>query len=130
MEAARFWMVRPLIEDNLMTDSTSGSGATEKRPGGDEAENMASDGAPARAPFPAIRLLYAIGFGIVAWFVFWITILLALVQFVVVAINGKVNDELRTFTINLIQYLWELLAFVSFVRDEQPFPIGPFPKRG
>ncbi len=64
-----------------------------------------------------------------AWFVFWITLILALAQFIVVAINGRVNDELRTFTINLIQYLWELLAFISFVRDEQPFPIGPFPKR-
>lgn len=116
-----------------MTDSTSGSGANESHPGNGGPEQVppsgASAGSTARAPFPAVRLLYAIGFGIVAWFVFWITILLALVQFVVVAINGRVNDELRTFTINLIQYLWELLAFVAFVRDEQPFPIGSFPKR-
>ena len=111
-----------------MTD-TSGSGANDSHPGNDGAETVPPSGSTARAPFPAVRLLYAIGFGIVAWFVFWITILLALVQFVVVAINGKVNDELRTFTINLIQYLWELLAFITFVRDEQPFPIGPFPKR-
>lgn len=81
-----------------------------------------------RAPFPAVRLLYSVGFGIIAWFVFWITILLAFIQFVVVAINGKVNDELRNFTVSLIQYLWELLAFITFVRDEQPFPIGQFPK--
>ena len=81
-----------------------------------------------RTPFPAVRLLYSLGFGIIAWFVFWITILVALVQFVVVAINGKVNDELRNFTVSLIQYLWELLAFITFVRDEQPFPIGQFPK--
>lgn len=112
-----------------MTDSTSGGGATENQPGSGGSEGTPPSEPAARAPFPAIRLLYAIGFAIVAWFVFWITVLLALVQFIVVAINGKVNDELRTFTINLIQYLWELLAFVSFVRDEQPFPIGPFPKR-
>jgi hypothetical protein len=80
------------------------------------------------APFPAVRLLYSLGFGIIAWFVFWITLLLALVQFVVVAINGKVNDELRNFTVSLIQYLWELLAYITFIRDEQPFPIGQFPK--
>ena len=83
-----------------------------------------------RPPFPAVRLLYAIGFAVVAWFVFWITLILALVQFVVVAINGKVNEELKSFTVNLIQYLWELLAFITFVRDEQPFPIGPFPRNG
>jgi hypothetical protein len=79
-----------------------------------------NDGAPAgaqavpppgmaREPFPAVRLLYAIGF-------------------VVVAINGRVNDELKGFSLNLAQYLWELLAYITFARDEQPFPIGPFPR--
>ena len=114
-----------------MTDSTPHSGpAPEGQPAGAAPQSVPPPGAAARAPFPAVRLFYAIGFGVVAWFVFWITLLLALIQFVVVAINGKVNDELKTFTLNLVQYLWELLAFVAFVRDEQPFPIGPFPKRG
>jgi hypothetical protein len=44
------------------------------------------------------------------------------------AINGKVNDELKSFTTNLVQYLWEIAAFITFVRDDRPFPIGPFPK--
>jgi hypothetical protein len=83
---------------------------------------------PARAPFPGVRLLYAFGFAIVAWFVLQIIFLLAFVQFVVFAINGRLNDELKNFSFSLVQYLWELLAFITFVRDEQPFPIGPFPK--
>jgi len=83
----------------------------------------------ARPPFPVTRLFYAIGFAIIAWFVFWITLLLGIGQFVIFAINGKVNDELKGFTLNLVQYLWELLAFITFARDEQPFPIGPFPRR-
>ena len=114
------------------TGNTPGSGETNGQPGKDGAQSGTGSGAsaaPARAPFPAVRLLYAIGFGVVAWFVFWITVLLALAQFVVVAINGRVNDELKTFSANLIHYLWELLAFIVFVRDEQPFPIGPFPRR-
>lgn len=81
-----------------------------------------------RAPFPVVRLLYAIGFSVVAWFVFWIILLLSLAQFVVLAVTGRVNDELRNFSFSLVQYLWELLAFITFVRDELPFPIGPFPK--
>lgn len=81
-----------------------------------------------RMPFPAVRLLYAVGFAIVAWFVFWLVLILAAVQFVIVALNGHLNRELRTFTANLMEYLVELLAFICFVRDEQPFPIGPFPK--
>jgi hypothetical protein len=42
--------------------------------------------------------------------------------------NGKVNDELKGFTASLAQYMWELATFITFVRDEQPFPMGPFPK--
>ncbi len=83
---------------------------------------------PARAPFPFVRLLYALGFGVLAWIAFCLTLTLAAVQFVVVAVTGRVNEELKAFSLNMVQYLWELLAFITFVRDEQPFPMGPFPK--
>jgi hypothetical protein len=79
-------------------------------------------------PFPVVRLLYAIGFAFVAWFVFWTLVVLAIAQFAVLAINGRVNSELKSFTLSLVQYLWELLAFIVFVRDERPFPFGSFPR--
>ncbi|MBV8799684.1 MAG: DUF4389 domain-containing protein [Alphaproteobacteria bacterium] len=82
----------------------------------------------AHPPFPGVRLLYAFAYAILAWFVFWITLLLGLVQFIMLAINGRVNEELRHFCVNLVRYLWELLAYITFVRDEQPFPIGQFPR--
>jgi hypothetical protein len=80
-------------------------------------------------PFPGVRLLYAIGYGILAYFLLHILFAVALVQFVLFAINGKLNEELKAFSLNLVQYLFELVAFIVFARDEQPFPIGPFPKR-
>ncbi len=82
----------------------------------------------AKPPFPAVRLLYAIGYGILAYFVLHVLFAIALIQFIVFAINGRVNAELKSFSANLVQYLWDLLAFIVFVRDEQPFPIGPFPR--
>ncbi|MDE2462873.1 MAG: DUF4389 domain-containing protein [Alphaproteobacteria bacterium] len=88
-----------------------------------------SQGGSAPTSFSAARLLYAIGFGVIAWFVFWIAVIFGAVQFVMVAIQGRVNEELRSFSVNLIQYLWELVAYITFVRDEQPFPVGPFPQR-
>jgi hypothetical protein len=94
-------------------------------------DNQTADGNsvihPARMPFPFVRVLYALGYGIVAWFVIHLVFLLAVAQFVVVVVTGHVNEELKRFSFSLVQYLWELLAFVAFVRDEQPFPIGPFP---
>jgi Domain of unknown function (DUF4389) len=84
--------------------------------------------APARPPFPIARLIFALGYGLIAWFVMHIIFLLAVVQFVMLALNGRVNDELKSFCAVLLKYEWELLAFITFVTDEQPFPVGPFPK--
>ncbi len=83
---------------------------------------------PIRPPFPFVRLIYAFGYGLIAWFVLHVIFVLAVVQFVMIAVNGRVHDEIKAFCSSLLQYEWELLAFVTFVRDEQPFPIGPFPK--
>src|SRR5438045_8820418 len=80
----------------------------------------------AHPPFPAVRLLYAFGFAVVAWLVFWITLLLALGQFIMVAIGGRVNEELRPFSVYLVPYLWVLLAFLTFSPDDQPSRLGPF----
>ncbi|HEX3432177.1 MAG TPA: DUF4389 domain-containing protein [Rhizomicrobium sp.] len=83
---------------------------------------------PARMPFSFVRLLYSFAFAVLAWLAFWMLLVLSTVQFGVVLVTGRVNDELKTFNLNLLQYLWELFAFIIFVRDDQPFPIGPFPK--
>ena len=80
-----------------------------------------------RAPFSGTRLLYSVLFAIIAWFAFWVVLILAAVQLVAVLLNNRVSEELRRTSLNVIQYLWELLAYVSFVSDEQPFPVGPFP---
>lgn len=105
-----------------MSDSPSGSAIPPGSP------QPASEAVSQRPPFPLVRLLYSIGYGFIAWFVLHIVFVLAVVQFVVLALNGRANEELKHFSLTLVQYLWELLAFITFVRDEQPFPIGPFPK--
>src|SRR5579885_1853008 len=87
-----------------------------------------AQGVAPRPPFPAARFLYSILYGIIAWFVLWITFLLVVVQFIVIAVNARANEELRNITASLAEYLWELLAYMAFARDEQPFPFGPFPK--
>jgi hypothetical protein len=79
-------------------------------------------------PFPVVRLLYAFLFGVIAFFAMYLVFALALIQFIVLGITGKLNDELKSFSVNLVQYIWQLLAFIVFARDDQPFPMGPFPK--
>lgn len=74
-----------------------------------------------------IRLLYMIGYWFLGNVAFSVAIFLGALQFVVVLITGNKNEELRSFSRNLIQYVWECLAFVIFARDEKPFPLGRFP---
>ena len=102
-----------------MSDSTSGDAY-----GPHEAAH--SEG---RLPFPWLRLLYAIGFGFIAWVTFWlIVLLLAPLHYIVLAINGKPNEDLRDMTQRAVHYLVELLVFVTGTGEEKPFPLGPFPK--
>ena len=91
-------------------------------------------GAPVRTPFPWERLLYSIGFGIVAWCVFWVVMVLAFMQFVLVLlqsvtanVTGHPSEELKRFCLMMIQYLLELLAYITFARETPPFPFSPFP---
>ena len=98
-----------------MTDATTGATAEDVRP------------PAAHTPFSGTRLLYSLLFAVIAWFAFWVVLILAAVQLVAVLLNNRVSAELRRTSLNVIQYLWELLAYVSFVSDEQPFPVGPFP---
>lgn len=73
------------------------------------------------------RLLWMIAFGFLGYVAFWASIFLGLVQLILVAVTGSKNEELRGFTRNLAQYVWECVAFFVFARDDKPFPIGRFP---
>lgn len=92
-------------------------------------DNSSTPAVVRREPFPAVRLLYALGFAIIAWLTFWLVLFLGLLQFVVVAITGHQNPELKGIALNVVDYLRELLEFISFETDAHPFPLGPFPKR-
>jgi Domain of unknown function (DUF4389) len=93
--------------------------------GGQEAPQSA----PKRAPFPVERLLFALGFAVIAWVVLWVALFLGLVQWIVTAVSGSQDDTLKGWSRNLTQYLWEVLSFVLFAREDRPFPFGtPFPR--
>lgn len=89
--------------------------------------NASSPNDTASAPFPTVGLFHAIGYAVVASFVFSILLALGAVQFVVLTVNGRINGEVKTLSADLAHYLWQLLAFIGFVRDDRPFPIGAFP---
>ncbi len=75
-----------------------------------------------------IRALFMLGFGLIAYVALWILFFLGLLQLVVYLINRAPNDDLRLICRELIGYLAVVLGYMTFVRDEKPFPFSPFPK--
>lgn len=74
-----------------------------------------------------IRLLYMVVFWFLGNVAFSVAIFLGAIQFVVILVTGDKNEELRSFSRNLVQYVWECLAFVIFAREDKPFPLDKFP---
>jgi hypothetical protein len=110
--------------------SDAGPGPSAKAPK-EEAGNKepeSEESAALREPFPFIHLLFAVFYGIVTSFVFWIVILLALLQFVTIAIAGEKNDELQQFSRRVATYMKQMFDYMTLASDERPFPFGPFPK--
>jgi hypothetical protein len=109
-------------EETPMTDNhATTADSPETQPGSSEAKT--------KSPFPATRLAFALGFAVVAWVVFWIALLLGLAQWIVTAVAGGQDDQLKGWSRNLNQYLWEVLSFIVFAREDKPFPFGtPFPR--
>ena len=74
-----------------------------------------------------VRALFMIGYSFVAYVVLWALIIMAIVQFVVVCVQREPNNDLKRFSRSMVQYLFELFAFICFATEEKPFPFGPFP---
>ena len=50
---------------------------------------------------------------------------LAFEQFLLATINDSENDNLRQFTTRINTYFGEILDFLTYARDEVPFPFSP-----
>ncbi|MBI1262835.1 MAG: DUF4389 domain-containing protein [Rhizobiales bacterium] len=103
--------------------SANGEHGDEKKTAGDAPEILTSE---RKELF--FRFLFMLAFWFLGYIAFSLSILLGAVQLVVILIKGSKNDELAAFSRNLIQYVWQCLAFISFATDEKPFPLGTFPK--
>jgi hypothetical protein len=81
-----------------------------------------------RAPFPWQRFLLSLGFGFLAWIAFWLTIVLAIVLWVLIAVSREPNPEFKQFVSACARYVWQCLAYVVLLTEEKPFPLGPLPR--
>ena len=67
-------------------------------------------------------------FGIVGYAVLLFVFFLAVVQFILVVINGAKNENLCRLASRINSYLMQILDFLSFTTDNVPLPFSPLPK--
>ncbi len=69
-----------------------------------------------------LRLAYMIGYALIAYVMFWLTLFSGAVQIVVRLVTGAPNQELVDLGARMTSYLGEILGFITFQTDEKPFP--------
>lgn len=74
-----------------------------------------------------LRLLFMILF-MAIWSVSRLVVLAVVVlQFVIVLITGETNARLAVFGQSLATYSYQLVAYLTFVTETQPFPFDDWP---
>ena len=106
-----------------MSDTSASHPGSE---GGAGDEGGTGDTVAAQEPL-WMRFIYMLCFWFLGNIAFSLSVFLGVVQVVVILVRGHKNEELRQFSRNLIQFVWECLAFIVFAREEKPFPFGKFP---
>ncbi len=78
--------------------------------------------------FPWQRLLFSLGFGLLAWLAFWFTIVMGVILWVLVAISREPQPDFQRFVAACARYVGQCLSYVAMQREEPPFPFGsPWP---
>lgn len=82
---------------------------------------------PDRAPFPWHRFLYSVLFAFLGWAAFWVTMVLAIILWVLVAVSREPHPEFKQFVSGCARYVWQCLGYVVMLHEDKPFPLGPLP---
>jgi hypothetical protein len=115
-------------ESDKGPDNASKKKSAEKVESSSETEPAPEPAPSLREPFPFARLFLTIVFGVIASIAFWLFVVLALLQFVTIAIAGQKNEELQYFSRRMGRFIQEVFDYITLASDTQPFPLGPFPK--
>lgn len=81
-------------------------------------------GAEKARPFPWERLAFTVLFAFIAWFAFWISLVLAAVGGALKLFGVQTQDNIASYARRSTAYLASALSYVSGETDEKPFPFG------
>ncbi len=71
-----------------------------------------------------MRILYMILFAVILYLVMMLVTVVVIVQLLFALITGKPNDDVADFASDLTQYVYRIVAFLTYTDDRRPFPFN------
>ncbi|MFK0572733.1 DUF4389 domain-containing protein [Endozoicomonas sp.] len=75
-----------------------------------------------------LRLVFMVGFGIVAYLAAFLVMLLALVQAVHGFCMGEPNERLLKFSGGVNQFIYQIAGFLTYNTEVKPYPFSDWPQ--
>jgi len=66
-------------------------------------------------------------FVLIACVASYVMVVLVVIQFLFALVTGASEERLRTFVLQLSQYLFQILTFVTYNDEQKPFPFNDWP---
>lgn len=70
------------------------------------------------------RILYMILFAVILYLVMMLVTVVVIVQLLFSLFAGKPNDDIADFAADLSQYVYRIVAFLTYTDDRRPFPFN------
>jgi len=71
-----------------------------------------------------IRILYMVLFAIVLYLVMMLVTVVVVVQALFALVTGKPSEDIGDFASDLTQYVYRIVAFLTYTDDRRPFPFN------
>lgn len=71
-----------------------------------------------------MRILYMILFAVILYLVMMLVTVVVIVQLLFALFTGKPNDDIGDFASDLSQYVYRIVAFLTYTDDRRPFPFN------
>tara|TARA_R110002050_G_scaffold57423_5_gene129334 strand:+ start:255467 stop:255829 length:363 start_codon:yes stop_codon:yes gene_type:complete len=68
------------------------------------------------------RILYMLLFGVILYLVMMVLCVVVIVQAIFALLTGSPNSEIRRFSGDLVLYLREIAAFLTYTDETRPYP--------
>jgi hypothetical protein len=71
-----------------------------------------------------LRVLYMILFAVILYLVMMLVTVVVIVQLLFSLFSGKPNEDIADFAADLSQYVYRIVAFLTYTENRRPFPFN------